>query len=263
MKSRVGIVLLLVSCLVGWYLWSHAGPDSVGSEVASPMAGQAGGRENTPEFTRQPAAAARQVPKRMTDVIFDEIARKGLSSPEVDDLVNSANVACSVYPERVREQAVVSEWAGSYLTKACEGFDASRLPKSGAGHSGPDYLRISIKGSQKDASEAALDYLRHPENEMGMVMAGVQLIGSGMLPEQDSYRLDAARLENAFQVAAVSLMCPGREGCAGARFRAAFVCTTVACPPDITYEAAMRSTLTPTELQASDRLRAWMLSIRR
>lgn len=198
--------------------------------------------------------------EKLSDVIADEITRKGIASPEVADLVSVSQGACARYEKNVQQGAKTAGWAGEYLASACQGFDATQY--KGLQDPAPDFLAISLEGGQSAAAEAALDYLKHPDSVLAALQAAMVIGESGKLPDQASLGLDEEQIARAIASANASAMCAGQNGCAAARVLAAVSCLESSCPSGISYETALRRELTPAELEAADRLRDWLVSLR-
>ena len=198
---------------------------------------------------------------RLVDLIADQIASKGAASPEVSDLVSVSNGACAAYAEKVKKGMKVSGWANDYLASACQGFDASQF--KGLKDPAPDFFSISIEGGQAAATDAALDYLRHPDSVFAALQAGMVVKEGGKLPNQDALGLSDEQFARALAAANASMICPGQHGCAAAQVLVAATCADTSCPTGTTYESALRRNLSPAELEASERLSEWLTSIRK
>lgn len=256
----VGILLVLMVLVVARFHSSNDKESSVRDAGNVPLAHGAEATDSVGSMSTNGGGRQVATPVRLTGLIADEIAKNGISSPRAYDLIMYANFACHDHSERARSGAKPAGWAEEYLAGACEGFDATQY--KGLQEHGPALIDIGLEQGDGAAAEAGLVYLRRPESMAKSTMAGMALIGQGKLGDQSSYGLNQDQLGKAFQVAVVSTMCPGSNGCASAPILAASVCAEMACPPGTTYEAALRRNLAPAELEAVNKLRAWLVSIR-
>lgn len=197
---------------------------------------------------------------KLVDVIADQIAKKGASSPEVADLVSVSQGACTSYAEKAKKGVKTMGWAGEYLASACQDFDAAQY--KGLRDPAPDFLSISLEGGQAATAEAALNYLKHPDSVLAALQAAMVLGESGKLPEQISLGLSEEQLARAIAAANASAVCPGQNGCVAEQVLAASTCMEASCPVHTTYETALRRDLSPAELEATTRLRDWLVSLR-
>lgn len=259
MKKFWWLGLVLIGILAAYLYVEREGFENLPSNPDESTGASVNGN---PEWLPQgnPHAIPPVSGNKLVDVIADEIAKKGAGAPEVADLVSASQGACGAFSEMVRKGAKPADWASRYLATACQGFDASQY--RGLRDPAPDFLAISIEGGQAAATEAALNYLKRPDGVLAALQAVMVLEEGGKLPGEASAGLSREQLARVIAAANASAMCSGQNGCAVDRILAASTCMDSTCPVGTTYEMALRRDLSPAELEASYKLRDWLVSIR-
>ena len=265
MKRLILVAVVLAGIGAAFFIFSSRSPGLTTHDSDSDPAGRVINTsiDHQPEGNNnQDHSSARNAQEvRLVDVIAEKISQKGMSSPEVADLVLFSQGVCTDHFDKIKKGVRAVGWANDYLSKACDGFDAARY--QGVVDPAPDFFSIAIENGQAASTDAAMDYLKRPDSVHGAMNAGMVLIEGGKLPDQESYGLNTEQLGRALAAANAGTMCSGRNGCAVARLLAAASCSDKACPAGTTYDAALRRNLSPAELEASDRLSEWLRSIRK
>lgn len=209
---------------------------------------------------REPTLVRNGGSEKLVDVIAEQIAKEGIASPRVADLVSVSQGACASYDGKIKKGTKIVGWAGEYLASACQGFDATQY--RGLRDPAPDFLAISLEGGQAAATEAAVNYLEQPDSVLAALQAAMVVGESGKLPKQASLGLSQDQLARAIAAANASVMCPGQNGCAAAHVLAAYACIETTCPARTGYEAALSRNLSPAEQAAATEIRDWLVSLR-